>query len=100
MVWGSGILKANQQKLISTILAACFSLSTPAYALESPLKEARLNMGYYASSITEQASRTDVEVSLNFWVRDLIDVEAKKNHINISSSKAILFDRIEDMEKA
>jgi ABC-type phosphate/phosphonate transport system substrate-binding protein len=90
----------NQQKLIGAILVAYLSLCTPTYAIEPLQKGARLNMGYYASSITEQASRADVEVSLNFWAKDLFEVEAKKNSFNITSSKAILFDRIEDLRTA
>ncbi len=100
MVWGRGFLKTNQQKFIGTILAACLSLCTPAYAIDSPLKEARLNMGFFASSISEQANQADIEVSLNFWAKDLLVVEAKKLNINIISSEAFLFTRIEDLALA
>jgi hypothetical protein len=63
-------------------------------------KTVRMNMGYYFNSISDVASRSDVEVSLNFWVKDLFAKEADKQEFNITSSKAILYDRIEDMQAA
>jgi phosphonate transport system substrate-binding protein len=90
----------NQQKLIGAILLAYLTLFTPAYAIDTLQKSARLNLGYFAGSINEQASRTDIEVSLNFWVKDLFAIEANKNNFAITSSKAILFDRIEDLKIA
>lgn len=100
MAWSSGFLKTKQQKLVSAILVAYLSLSTSTYAIEPLQKNVRLNMGYFAGSITEQASRADVEVSLNFWAQDLFAIEAKRNSFAVTSSKAILFDRIEDLKAA
>jgi phosphonate transport system substrate-binding protein len=97
---GQCFLMINQQKLIAAILVTYLSLCSPAYAVEPLQKNVRLNMGYFAGSITEQASRADIEVSLNFWAKDLFAIEAKRNSFAVTSSKAILFDHIEDLKKA
>jgi phosphonate transport system substrate-binding protein len=81
------------------LLTICILLC-PVYADEIPHKEGRLNMGFYTPSISEQANRADIEVSLNFWAKDLLTVEAKKQNINIISSSATLFYRIEDLKQA
>ncbi|MGZ4954437.1 MAG: PhnD/SsuA/transferrin family substrate-binding protein [Methylobacter sp.] len=90
-------MKLIQARLLVVIL---FMSCNFAYAEETPDKKGRLMMGFYSSSISEQANRADIEVSLNFWAKDLLAVEAKKLNLNITSSGAILFDRIEDMEQA
>jgi phosphonate transport system substrate-binding protein len=77
-----------------------FALCNFAYAEETSHKEGRLILGFFASSITEQVNRADVEVSLNFWAKELLMLEAKKYDINITSSGAILFDHIEDLKHA
>jgi phosphonate transport system substrate-binding protein len=89
-------MKPMQPKLLVVLLILC-SLS---HAEEYPTKEGRLNMGFYTSSISEQANRADIEVSLNFWEKELLSVEAKKLNINIPSTGAFLFDHIEDLEQA
>lgn len=60
----------------------------------------RLKMGFYSPSITEIASLSDIEVSMNFWVKDFIAVEARKRGIDVFESQAILFDHITDMHDA
>ncbi|WP_066979705.1 PhnD/SsuA/transferrin family substrate-binding protein [Methylomonas lenta] len=57
-------------------------------------------MGFYAHSITENASLSDIEVSLNFWAKDLIAEESQKMHLNILESRAILFDTMPEMHQA
>jgi phosphonate transport system substrate-binding protein len=89
-------MKLLQLRLFIIILVLC----NFAYAEEVPHKEGRLIMGFFASSITEQVNRAEIEVSLNFWAKELLVIEAKKLNINITSSGAILFDRIEDLEHA
>ncbi len=100
MAKGSGFLLSNQQKLIHAILVIYLSLCSSAHAIEPLQRNVRLNMGYFAGSINEQASRADVEVSLNFWAKDLFAVEATTNSFTVTSSTAILFDRIEDLKAA
>lgn len=68
--------------------------------LELQQKEARLNMGFYFNSISEVANRTDIETSLNFWAQELFALEAKKHDFLIASSKAFIFERIEDMQES
>jgi len=92
-------MKSPHRILINLILASCSMLSIPTSADELK-KDIRLNMGYYFNSISERANRTDIEISLNFWAKELFESEAKKHNFLISSSKAILFDRIEDMQNA
>jgi len=65
-----------------------------------PMAEARLVMGFYARSITEMASLSDIEVSMNFWVKDFMTEEARKFGIDITESKAVLFETISDMRDA
>lgn len=89
-------MKPIQARLLVVLLALC----NFTYAEETPQKESRLMMGFYASSISEQANRADIEVSLNFWAKDMLAAEAKKLNINVISSGAILFDSIEELAKA
>lgn len=60
----------------------------------------RLKMGFYSPSITEIASLSDIEVSMNFWVKDFMAVEARKRGIEVFESQALLFDNITDMHEA
>ena len=72
-----------------------------ANAEELNQQEARLNIGYYFKSLNEFANRTDIEISLNFWTRELFDVEAKKHNFSITStSHAFLFNSMEDLREA
>lgn len=89
-----------QKRFIIAFLAVCLSLCNLAYAVETQQKNVRLHMGFYLSSISEIANRSDIEVSLNFWAKDLFEMEAKKRNFAITSSSAVLFDRIEDMKEA
>ena len=89
-------MKPIQAKLLVILLALC----NFAYSQETPQKEGRLMMGFYASSISEQANRADIEVSLNFWAKDLLAAETRKINVDITSSGAILFDNIEDLAQA
>jgi ABC-type phosphate/phosphonate transport system substrate-binding protein len=97
---GQCFLMTNQQKLIGTILIICLSISSAAYAIEPLQKDLRLNMGFFAGSITDHANRADIEVSLNFWAKEVFETTANRNSFAITSSKAILFDRIEELKKA
>lgn len=92
-------MKLTLTRPMIALLTICISLC-PVFADEILPKEGRLNMGFYASSISEQANRADIEVSLNFWAKDLLIVEAKKQNIDITSSSATLFNRIEELEQA
>jgi hypothetical protein len=60
----------------------------------------RFTMGVFYESVSDIASRADVEVSLNFWARELIVKEAIAHNFQVLSSKAILYDRVEDMKNA
>lgn len=82
------------------LIAFFLGFQYAALADSNPPKEARINTGYYYNSISENANRTDIEISLNFWSKDLFGLQAAKHNFNISSSNAFLFDRIEDMRKA
>lgn len=57
-------------------------------------------MGFYAHSVVENASLSDIEVSLNFWAKDLIAEESQKLNINLFDSRAILFDTMAEMHQA
>jgi hypothetical protein len=62
--------------------------------------KARMIMGFYVPSITETASLSDIQVTLNFWVKDFMTEEARKIGIEITDSRAILFDSMTDMKEA
>jgi phosphonate transport system substrate-binding protein len=90
----------HAKSLITLFLASCLWFGHEGYAEEAPRKSARLNMGYYYNSFIDVANRTDIEVSLNFWVKDLFVSEATKHDFTITSSQALIFDRIEDLQYA
>jgi phosphonate transport system substrate-binding protein len=85
---------------LTFILLGCLIYINPVYANDDAENQNRLNMGYYANSITENANRTDVEISLNIWANELLQYEHKNNGFNISISKATLYDTMEDMRAA
>jgi phosphonate transport system substrate-binding protein len=60
----------------------------------------RLIMGIYSPSITENASLSDLEISMNFWAKDFMTEEARKIGIEITESRAALFDNMQDMHAA
>lgn len=60
----------------------------------------RLIIGIYSPSVTENASLSDVEVSMNFWAKDFMTEEARKIGIEITESRAALFDNMQDMHQA
>lgn len=62
--------------------------------------EGRFHLGFYGHSISEMASRSDIEVSLNFWTKDLLVEESKKLNINLTEIKAILFGSMQEMHDA
>ncbi|AEG00482.1 hypothetical protein Metme_2077 [Methylomonas methanica MC09] len=68
-----------------------------AHAEEQPAKQGRVNMGLYTKSITEQASISDIEISMNFWVKDALAFEAQKAGIDIQSTGAFLYETMQDM---
>lgn len=60
-----------------------------------------LIIGFYTQSITETASRKDIEVALNFWAKDFLAMEAKKKYqLNITHTQALLFDDMLAMQQA
>ena len=71
-----------------------------AHAEEAPQNTVRMNMGYYFNSISDMANRTDIQVSLNFWAKELLSEEAKKQNYFMSSTQAVVYDRMEDMQTA
>ena len=94
-------MKANQIKSIMVFfLASALLFDNYGHTNEIETKSARMNMGYYYNSISDVANRTDIEISLNFWARDLFVTEAKKQNFIITSTQAFLFDHIEDMKNA
>ena len=73
-------------RVILLILILCFNFFyCRVNADEIKPQEARLNIGYYFKTLSEYANRTDIEISLNFWVRELFDVEARKHVFTITS---------------
>ena len=82
--------------LLSFLSPLCWADSEPEIQDES-----RLIMGFYAQSLVETASRSDIEVSLNFWAKELLAAEAKKQYqLNISQSQAVIFDDMTAMQQA
>lgn len=83
-------------------VALCFAM--PACLASEPqaeIRQARLNAGYFFNSISDIPNRTDIEISLNYWLKDLFDKEAEKHHFRIlPGSHAIIFERMEDMRLA
>lgn len=81
-----------------------FCVCSPFAMADSPQAnskgKARLIMGFYAHSVTEMASLSDIEVTLNFWVKEFMIEEARKIGIDVSESRAVLFDTISDMHDA
>ena len=93
------------RKTIKSLLIIFMSLGLikhayPVHAEELLQNNKRLNTGYYSSSLTENANRTDVEISLNIWAREIFENEHNNHGFDITYSKAVLFDRMEDMRTA
>lgn len=82
--------------LLSALSPLCWADS------ENEIREkSRLIMGFYAQSLVETASRSDIEVSLNFWAKELLAAEAKKQYqLNITESKSVIFDDMTAMQQA
>lgn len=72
---------------------------TGTHAQQSDIKVGRLNMGYYFYSINETVNRADVEITLNFWSKELIAHEGTKRDFVVTSSKAVLYEDIEEMKR-
>lgn len=70
------------------------------HAVEKPPREGRLMMGFYSHSMSEMANRSDIEVSLNFWAKELLTEESKKMNIHLTETGAILFNTVEEMHDA
>lgn len=82
-------------KLIAGLLFfSCCTLR----AEQPPATVEHFNIGVYLNSLNEVVNRTDIEISLNFWAKDVFTAEARTRNFHIASSKAVLFDRIEDMK--
>ena len=92
----------NHHPRLASLIVFVLGLLTllPCAHAETSLRPARLMLGFYFQSITEMASRSDIEVSLNFWAKDLLAEEASKVNIHFTESRAILFDNMEDMHNA
>ena len=88
------------QLIIIVFSISFFVLFNQSYADENEKTEYRLNTGYYFNSINQVASRSDIEISLSYWGKELFDIEAKKHNFRISAFHAYLYDRMEDMRKA
>ena len=86
--------------LIALTLLGAWSSSALADSEPKKLIEARLIMGFYVHSITEMASLSDIEISMNFWAKEFMTEEARKLGIDITESRAVLFDTISDMHDA
>ena len=82
------------------LLVAGFCVCNAVFAYDEPQKEFRLNMGFYLRSITEVANRSDIEISLNYWANEVIVTEGNKYNFHITSSKVMLFERIDEMRDA
>lgn len=60
-----------------------------------------LNIGFYTQSIVESASLSDIQVSLNFWAKEILANEAKKKYkLNITQTQSLLFDDMTLMQQA
>jgi phosphonate transport system substrate-binding protein len=70
------------------------------FADETYKNEGRFHLGFYGHSISEVASRSDIEVSMNFWTKDLLAEESRKININLTEIKAILYDSMQEMREA
>ncbi len=70
------------------------------FADETYKHEGRFYLGFYGHSISEVASRSDIEVSMNFWTKDLLAEESRKININLTEIKAILYDSMQEMREA
>lgn len=55
---------------------------------------ARINMGFYFPSINDIADRTDIEISLTFWTKELTE------EVAVTESHAFLYDTVQTMRKA
>jgi len=94
-------MKAKPIKAI-TVFFLAFTVLFSDYAQTDEIqkKSIRMNMGYYYNSISDVANRTDIEVSLNFWAKNLFTTAALKQNFTITSTEAMLFDHIQDMKNA
>jgi hypothetical protein len=82
------------------LLASGLWFGPCAHAEENDKKSARMNIAYYYNSVSDVANRSDIEVSFNFWIQELFAGEAKKHDFEITSTKALLFDSIEEMKES
>ena len=94
-------LASNSMAPLLLAIALCFAgPACLAGAAQAELKQARLNAGYYFNSISDIPNRTDIEISLNYWLKDMFDKEAEKHNFHILPSHAFIFERMEDMRLA
>lgn len=87
-------------KALLLILVLLSATSTALAEAPQEMRVGRFIMGFYANSITELASRGDIEVSLNFWAKDILAEEAVKQQLQITETQAILFDSMQEMHDA
>lgn len=85
---------------LAVFLMFLLFLLSPGSRAETLKRDARMFMGFYAQSITDVASRSDIEISLNFWVKDMLAEESEKINIHFTETKAVLFDNMKDMRDA
>lgn len=82
-------------------LFLCILIGGAASEADEPeLRPTRFIMGFYANSITELATRRDIEVSLNFWAKDILQEQASKKMLQVTEAKAVLFDNMQEMRAA
>lgn len=89
----------TNQKCVAWVgcIFLCILRVSIANAEQAVEQQGRVNMGFYIKSITEQASISDIEIAMNFWVKDALAVEAKKLGINISKTGAFLYESMQEM---
>ncbi len=92
--------KIKRLYLIALFIPFHLYFSYTVLANEAVSVEGRFHLGFYGNSITEMASRSDIEVSMNFWTKDLLAEESKKLKINLTEIKAILYDSMQEMREA
>ncbi len=93
-------LRFTKRCILLSIILLSLGILRQGLADPEPLKPARFILGFYGNSVTEMASRSDIEVSMNFWAKELINQSAREIGFNITNAGAILFNTIADMRQA
>ena len=77
-----------------SVLILCFFVSFISHAEQSPFNKTRFAMGFYYPSLNNISSQTDIEISLNYWMKELT------TKLAIEDSYAILFKNTSQMHRA